>query len=73
MPSNNGAFPLRLPAMLGALYGALLLSTAHPCATRLLLRFIPPPQRHLVVVRLTDPAEVVGRFKPRSGGTDIAS
>jgi len=38
--SNMGAFPLRLPAMLGALYGALSHSTAHPCAAGLLLRFI---------------------------------
>jgi hypothetical protein len=42
---NTGAYSLRLPAMLAALYGALSHSTAHPCATCLLFRFIPERQR----------------------------
>jgi len=47
--SNMGAFPLRLPAMLGALYGALLLPTAHPATAPALLSAavpdaaLPPP------------------------------
>ena len=41
MCSNMGAFPPRPAPMLGALYGALSHSTAHPCATAPLLRFIP--------------------------------
>jgi hypothetical protein len=41
MCSNSGAYSLRLPAMLAALYGALSHSTALPCATCLLPRFIP--------------------------------
>jgi hypothetical protein len=56
--SNSGAFPLRLPAMLGALYGAPLHSTAHPCATARLFRFIPLPQRNSVAEGLTGRARV---------------
>src|SRR3546814_8141577 len=42
MPSNRGALLPYSAAMLRVLYGALLHSTAHPCATTPLSRFIPP-------------------------------
>src|SRR3546814_16096160 len=42
MPSNSGALLPYSAAMLRVLYGALLHSTAHPCATTPLSRFIPP-------------------------------
>jgi hypothetical protein len=45
--SNNGAYSLRLPATLAALYGASSLSTAHPCATARILRFIPRQYRYV--------------------------
>ena len=58
MCSDSGAFPLRLPPMLGALYGALPHSTAHPCATPRLFRFIPQPRRNFVTEDLTGIARV---------------
>src|SRR3546814_11174541 len=40
--SNSGALLPHSAAMLGVLYGAWSHSTAHPCATTRLFRFIPP-------------------------------
>jgi len=64
MCSNSGAYSLRLPAMLAALYGALSPSSAHPCATTRVLRFIP--QRHIPGPRMSHRHLSVPGNKPRS-------